>query len=128
MSPLQISLSFPAPFAARRLTVVDPAATTVGSLLPAHLAGSCYLRTRSAIPAPSTTLSALLASGQTELDLAICARLLGGKGGFGAQLRATGGRMSSQKASNNDSCRDLSGRRLSSIKEAKKCVTLLLSA
>jgi hypothetical protein len=46
----------------------------------------------------------------------------GGKGGFGSQLRAAGGRMSSQKTSNNDSCRDLSGRRLSTIKEAKKCV------
>ena len=30
--------------------------------------------------------------------------------------------MSSQKTNNNDSCRDLSGRRLSTIKEAKKCV------
>jgi hypothetical protein len=30
--------------------------------------------------------------------------------------------MSSQKTSNNDSCRDLSGRRLSTIKEARKCV------
>lgn len=30
--------------------------------------------------------------------------------------------MSSQKTSNNDSCRDLNGRRLSTIKEAKKCV------
>ncbi len=30
--------------------------------------------------------------------------------------------MSSQKTSNNDSCRDLSGRRLSTIKEAKKYV------
>lgn len=29
--------------------------------------------------------------------------------------------MSSQKTSNNDSCRDLSGRRLSTVKEAKKC-------
>jgi hypothetical protein len=46
--------------------------------------------------------------------------ILGGKGGFGSQLRAAGGRMSSQKTSNNDSCRDLSGRRLSTIKEAKK--------
>lgn len=30
--------------------------------------------------------------------------------------------MSSQKTNNNDSCRDLSGRRLSTIKEAKKSV------
>jgi len=47
----------------------------------------------------------------------------GGKGGFGSQLRAAGGRMSSQKTSNSDSCRDLSGRRLSTIKEAKKSVS-----
>jgi len=33
--------------------------------------------------------------------------------------------MSSQKTSNNDSCRDLSGRRLSTIKEAKKLAEYL---
>ena len=48
------------------------------------------------------------------------APVLGGKGGFGSQLRAAGGRMSSQKTSNNDSCRDLSGRRLSTLKQAKQ--------
>lgn len=52
--------------------------------------------------------------------LRLAPRILGGKGGFGSQLRAAGGRMSSQKTSNNDSCRDLNGRRLSTIKEAKK--------
>jgi hypothetical protein len=30
--------------------------------------------------------------------------------------------MSSKKTSNNGSCRDLTGRRLSTIKEAKKCI------
>lgn len=54
------------------------------------------------------------------ISLRLSPRLRGGKGGFGSQLRAAGGRMSSQKTSNNDSCRDLSGRRLSTIKEAKK--------
>jgi hypothetical protein len=49
-------------------------------------------------------------------------RVLGGKGGFGSQLRAAGGRMSSQKTNNKDSCRDLNGRRLSTIREAKRCV------
>jgi hypothetical protein len=34
--------------------------------------------------------------------------------------------MSSQKTSNNDSCRDLSGRRLSTIKEAKKYALIVL--
>lgn len=53
------------------------------------------------------------------ISLRLAPRLLGGKGGFGSQLRAAGGRMSSQKTSNNDSCRDLNGRRLSTLKEAK---------
>jgi hypothetical protein len=56
------------------------------------------------------------------ITLRLTPRVLGGKGGFGSQLRAAGGRMSSQKTSNNDSCRDLNGRRLSTIKEAKKYV------
>lgn len=47
-------------------------------------------------------------------------RLRGGKGGFGSNLRAMGGRMSSQKATNNDACRDLQGRRLKTVNEAKK--------
>jgi len=73
-------------------------------------------------------LSALVSSLRSEdhesslVLLRLSPRIRGGKGGFGSQLRAAGGRMSSQKTSNNDSCRDLSGRRLSTIKEAKKYV------
>ncbi|KXS13484.1 hypothetical protein M427DRAFT_367925 [Gonapodya prolifera JEL478] len=47
-------------------------------------------------------------------------RLRGGKGGFGANLRSQGGRMSSQKTSNNEACRDLQGRRLKTLNDAKK--------
>ncbi|KAI9066082.1 hypothetical protein FKP32DRAFT_1589961 [Trametes sanguinea] len=75
------------------------------------------------LPEPSTPLSSLLGDASQEhnlVSLRLVPRLRGGKGGFGSQLRAAGGRMSSQKTSNNDSCRDLSGRRLSTIKEAKK--------
>lgn len=53
---------------------------------------------------------------------AVCLRLrlLGGKGGFGSQLRAQGNRMSSKKrAGNYEACRDLSGRRLRTINEEK---------
>ena len=57
------------------------------------------------------------------VSLRLTPAMRGGKGGFGSQLRAAGGRMSSQKTNNNDSCRDLSGRRLSTIKEAKRYVT-----
>lgn len=53
-----------------------------------------------------------------ELELRV--RLLGGKGGFGNMLRAQGGRMSKRsKDDNMDSCRDLEGRRLGAIREAK---------
>ena len=78
----------------------------------------------------STTLGSILGprgigndNGNTLVSLRLVPRMRGGKGGFGSQLRAAGGRMSSQKTNNNDSCRDLSGRRLSTIKEAKKCVS-----
>ncbi|KIM84264.1 hypothetical protein PILCRDRAFT_56911, partial [Piloderma croceum F 1598] len=76
-------------------------------------------------------LSALVSSLHPEdhasslVSLRLSPRIRGGKGGFGSQLRAAGGRMSSQKTSNNDSCRDLSGRRLSTIKEAKKLAEYL---
>ncbi|KAI0249177.1 telomere stability and silencing-domain-containing protein, partial [Lactifluus subvellereus] len=75
-----------------------------------------------------TTLSSILGPqdvGHSLVSLRLVPRMRGGKGGFGSQLRAAGGRMSSQKTSNNDSCRDLSGRRLSTIKEAKKLAEYL---
>ncbi|KAF8466835.1 telomere stability and silencing-domain-containing protein [Gautieria morchelliformis] len=62
-----------------------------------------------------------------HVSVRVTPSLRGGKGGFGSQLRAAGGRMSSQKTSNNDSCRDLSGRRLSTVKEAKKLAAYLES-
>lgn len=75
------------------------------------------------IPAPTSRLSSIFQGQDDDLvTLRLIPRLRGGKGGFGSQLRAAGGRMSSQKTSNNDSCRDLSGRRLSTIKEAKRYV------
>ncbi|KAF9099009.1 hypothetical protein BGX27_000697 [Mortierella sp. AM989] len=46
-------------------------------------------------------------------------RMSGGKGGFGSMLRAQGGRMSSQKSTNTDACRDLSGRRIKTVNDAK---------
>ena len=73
------------------------------------------------VPSTTTPLSSFPQYAESrEISLQLLPRLLGGKGGFGSQLRAAGGRMSSQKTSNNDSCRDLTGRRLSTIKEAKK--------
>ncbi|KAI1111387.1 telomere stability and silencing-domain-containing protein [Nemania sp. NC0429] len=57
------------------------------------------------------------------LSLRLSLPLCGGKGGFGSQLRAAGGRMSSKKKKNqgdeNGSSRNLDGRRLRTINEAK---------
>lgn len=47
-------------------------------------------------------------------------RILGGKGGFGANLKSLGGRLSKKTSSNTDACRDLSGRRIRTVNEAKK--------
>jgi len=78
---------------------------------------------------PATQLSELVQQEDDSRDGLVSFRLyapiLGGKGGFGSQLRAAGGRMSSQKTSNNDSCRDLSGRRLSTLKQAKQLAAYL---
>ncbi|PNY28501.1 Telomere maintenance protein SDE2 [Tolypocladium capitatum] len=56
------------------------------------------------------------------LSLRLTVPLCGGKGGFGSQLRAAGGRMSSRKKRNQDdhgSSRNLDGRRLRTVNEAK---------
>ncbi|KAF2768168.1 hypothetical protein EJ03DRAFT_274708 [Teratosphaeria nubilosa] len=66
----------------------------------------------------------------TFLPLRLSTRLCGGKGGFGSQLRAAGGRMSSRKNRNpnanpNASNRNLDGRRLRTVDEAKKLAEYL---
>ncbi|KAI0008489.1 telomere stability and silencing-domain-containing protein [Xylariaceae sp. FL0662B] len=57
------------------------------------------------------------------ISLRLSLPLCGGKGGFGSQLRAAGGRMSSRKKGNrgdeNASSRNLDGRRLRTVNEAK---------
>ncbi|KAI8990334.1 telomere stability and silencing-domain-containing protein [Pilobolus umbonatus] len=52
--------------------------------------------------------------------LQLSGRVLGGKGGFGSMLRAQGGRMNSQKTTNYEACRDLQGRRIRTVNDAKK--------
>lgn len=88
------------------------------------------LQSGATLPA-SGALSSLLSNGhhQNEVHLRLALKLPGGKGGFGSQLRAAGGRMSTRgREDNTDSCRDLSGRRLSSVKEAQRVAKLTESA
>lgn len=75
-------------------------------------------------PASRTPISAYTAAHNGQLiSLRLSAPLCGGKGGFGSQLRAAGGRMSSRKKRNqgedNGSSRNLDGRRLRTVTEAK---------
>ncbi|KAF3933328.1 hypothetical protein ABW19_dt0202107 [Dactylella cylindrospora] len=106
----QLSLHLP-PLSNSRLRLT----TTTGKLLS---------------PSSSSPVSTLLSSskdttaanGTDLLTLRLTVPLCGGKGGFGSQLRAAGGRMSSRKRKgqeNNDSCRNLDGRRMRTVKEAK---------
>ncbi|KAL2811086.1 telomere stability and silencing-domain-containing protein [Aspergillus granulosus] len=77
----------------------------------------------------SRTLSELISPNDettatsTLLPLRLSVPMCGGKGGFGSQLRAAGGRMSSRRKRNqgddNGSSRNLDGRRLRTVNEAK---------
>jgi len=66
----------------------------------------------------------------TFLNLRLSFPTCGGKGGFGSQLRAQGGRMSSRKKKNqgetNGSSRNLDGRRLRTVTEAKALAEYLV--
>ncbi|KAL9595027.1 MAG: hypothetical protein Q9219_006696 [cf. Caloplaca sp. 3 TL-2023] len=76
----------------------------------------------------SASSSALLSNflsieNDTFVPVRLSIPLCGGKGGFGSQLRAAGGRMSSRRKRNqgneNSSNRNLDGRRLRTVAEAK---------
>ncbi|KPV73173.1 uncharacterized protein RHOBADRAFT_55384 [Rhodotorula graminis WP1] len=129
--PVLISLFHPHP---RTLSLALPPSTPISSLstllapycppaaqVLAHSSGKPLPRS------PSSTLAHL--DGATTptsfVALRLTPRLAGGKGGFASQLRAQGGRMSSNKAQNTDSCRGLDGRRLSTLKEAKRLADAL---
>lgn len=113
---IQVRLRLPSPLGTQVLSL--PNSAQASTLLPTGW--DAYLRTRTALVSPSAQLSSL-ASG-LPLDIEVVPRLRGGKGGFGANLRSAGGRMSTGKSENVDSCRDLQGRRLGTIKEAQKWV------
>lgn len=119
-----VFIDLPHPYASLHLHL--PSTTPLSDLpIPSELVSPhTYLTTRSSSALGRSTRLASLrhaASSPHPISLALKVRLPGGKGGFGAQLRAAGGRMASGK-NNTDSCRDLSGRRLSTIKEAERWV------
>lgn len=87
---------------------------------------STYILTtnsRRAVRHDAAPISSLLSSPSDRfLSLRLTVPLCGGKGGFGSILRAQGGRMSSRKKKQGDangSSRNLDGRRLRTVAEAK---------
>ncbi|TVY56700.1 Telomere maintenance protein SDE2 [Lachnellula cervina] len=125
--------SFPGLNLPSTLSLPLPAETTISQLhdriqdrLPAHNS-RLILTTISNKQLPATSeshISGLLSSPHDDfLSLRLAVPLCGGKGGFGSQLRAAGGRMSSKRKKNqgdeNASSRNLDGRRLRTVNEAK---------
>jgi hypothetical protein len=114
-----VFLRLPAPLGSVQL--LADSLTPVSTLLPPFLAEQdVYLRTSSGLLSPFSLVGDISSSDAPFCTIDVCARLRGGKGGFGTNLRAAGGRMSMGKANNTDACRDLSGRRLSTLKEAQR--------
>lgn len=110
----------------------------IGAVLPARVLQHATLLAGNGqvIRSSSRTIESLLQSTcdtyetPSFLSLQLNAPLRGGKGGFGSQLRAAGGRMSSRKKKQNaelatGSARNLDGRRLRTITEAKNLAAYL---
>lgn len=89
------------------------------------IANTSYILTthsRRTVPTTDCPVSSLLScASDTIISLRLSVPLCGGKGGFGSILRAQGGRMSSRKKHGevNGSSRNLDGRRLRTVTEAK---------
>jgi len=81
------------------------------------------------LPSEDPASLLLFSNHDTILPLRLSVPLRGGKGGFGSQLRAAGGRMSSKRKTNqgdnNSSNRNLDGRRLRTVNEAKNLAEYL---
>lgn len=124
---MRVQIDTPAPFPAVSLEL--PGSTPV-SALSYILEPLCPIAEQSLSSFAGRPLAHLddatlasVAASPDYLHVRLAVRLLGGKGGFGTQLRSAGGRMGSNRGSGNrDSCRTLDGRRLSSVKEAQRCV------
>jgi len=124
------------------LSIALPPTTTISELrsellgrLPPRSSEACSrlllttISNKQLPTASNSPISSLLPLEQNDhgnfLSLRLSAPLCGGKGGFGSQLRAAGGRMSSKRKKNqagvdeNGSSRNLDGRRIRTVNEAK---------
>lgn len=90
--------------------------TALSLRLPESLLDACYL-------AHITSLSEA-----DDLYVRLSLRIHGGKGGFGSQLRAAGGRNKGNKKANTEAMKDTSGRRLRTLKQAQALAEALRDA
>lgn len=134
MAPQMINVlltTFPGLGLPSTLSLPVPCTSTVGDVekriserLPAAASNLTLTTTSNKILSTrrSEPITSLLGTPEDEfLPLRLSARLCGGKGGFGAQLRAAGGRMTKKKKGGPvvNSNRDINGRRLRVNAEAK---------
>ncbi|KAL9622347.1 MAG: hypothetical protein Q9160_003358 [Pyrenula sp. 1 TL-2023] len=119
------TLCLPIPIEATISQLLDQ----IAQILPSHLDSRLLLSTTSGQPLWPSLESIKTITHNSIISLRLSAPLPGGKGGFGSQLRAAGGRMSSRKKRNqgdqNGSSRNLDGRRLRTITEAKNLAEYL---
>ena len=127
-----LSLPSTVSFALPSTSTISDLTEKVVSYLPSSLPFQSLILTttsnKQVVPSSERLLSLLPDDGKSSttsnfLPLRLSVPLRGGKGGFGSQLRAAGGRMSSKRKRNqgddNASSRNLDGRRLRTVNEAK---------
>ncbi|GES61073.1 telomere stability and silencing-domain-containing protein [Aspergillus terreus] len=125
---LPSTLSFALPSTSTVAELTEKISSYIPSSVPFQSLILTTTSNKQLVPSSTHSLSKLLApNGETPssnlLPLRLSVPLCGGKGGFGSQLRAAGGRMSSKRKRNqgddNGSSRNLDGRRLRTVNEAK---------
>ncbi|TPR02562.1 CRAL/TRIO domain family protein [Aspergillus niger] len=125
---LPSTLSFALPLSSSVADLTDKIASYLPPSLPLNRLILTTTSNKQLLPSSETLASYLISSNDnlattSILPLRLSTPLCGGKGGFGSQLRAAGGRMSSKRKRNqgddNGSSRNLDGRRLRTVNEAK---------
>ncbi|KAE8350852.1 telomere stability and silencing-domain-containing protein [Aspergillus coremiiformis] len=126
---LPSTLSFSLPSTSTFSDLTEKISSYIPSSVPLHSLILTTTSNKQILPASNISISHLIAPNgeitttSTLLPLRLSVPLCGGKGGFGSQLRAAGGRMSSKRKRNqgddNGSSRNLDGRRLRTVNEAK---------
>lgn len=114
-------------------TTIKDALNLISARLPAasHRVAITTTSNKTLNPDSTAPISTLTKDASALLPLRLSVPVLGGKGGFGSQLRAAGGRMSSRKKNRdnninpNGSNRNLDGRRLRTVDEAKRLAEYL---